>query len=154
MRISSTLNPFSPAALAPMSSDARVELEFRTPSFLCFQQPEWLDHHGKAAAYLGEVGFDEYLRLPLDAQRIVRYCVGDKPDEPLRAIDFVQRLWADGDDPQHISSAACAANGKARSWQRDDWIRSTPAVPTWPPCGSARAPRTATRAHRHAAVRR
>jgi uncharacterized protein CbrC (UPF0167 family) len=89
----------SPATLTQMSSDARMELEFRTPSFLCLQQPEWLDHHGEAAAYLGEVGFDEYLRLPPDAQRVVRYCVGDKPDEPLRANDFVQRLRADGDGP-------------------------------------------------------
>jgi uncharacterized protein len=89
----------SPAAQSQMSPDARAELELRTPSFLCLQQERWLDHHGEAAAYLGGIGLDEYLRLARDAQRAVRNCVGDNPDGPLRATDVVQRLRADGDGP-------------------------------------------------------
>jgi uncharacterized protein CbrC (UPF0167 family) len=53
----------------------------------------------EAAAYLGAIGLDEYLRLPRDAQGVVRNCVGDNPDGPLRATHFVQRLRADGDGP-------------------------------------------------------
>jgi uncharacterized protein CbrC (UPF0167 family) len=29
-----------------MSEDALAELQFKTPSFLCVEQEQWLDHHG------------------------------------------------------------------------------------------------------------
>ena len=86
-------------ARAEMSPAAQEELERRTPSFLCMQQERWLDHHGEAAAYLGEVGLDRYLELPPAAQAAVRECCGDDPRAGLQPTDFVQRLRADGDGP-------------------------------------------------------
>jgi uncharacterized protein CbrC (UPF0167 family) len=86
-------------AQAEMSPEARAELEQRTPSFVCVQQERWLDHHGEAAAYLGEVGLDRFLELPPAAQFAVRECVGDDPRAAMRPTDFVQRLRADGDGP-------------------------------------------------------
>ena len=86
-------------AYAQMSLEARTELEQRTPSFHCLQQERWLDHHGEAAAYIGEVDFERYLRLPPAAQFAVRDCSGDDPRAALRPTDFVQRLRSDGDGP-------------------------------------------------------
>jgi uncharacterized protein CbrC (UPF0167 family) len=89
----------SAAALAQMSPAALTDLQFRTPSFRCLQQDRWLDHHGEAAAFLGEVGADEYLRLPPEAQAAVRRTAGDDPSRPLSDDDQVLRLRADGDGP-------------------------------------------------------
>jgi len=89
----------SAQAQAQMSPEARTELEQRTPSFLCLQQEVWMDHHGEAAAYIGDVDFDRYLQLPPAAQFAVRDCAGDDPREALRPTDTVQRLRADGDGP-------------------------------------------------------
>jgi hypothetical protein len=49
---------------------------------------------------------------------VVRNCVGDNPDGPLRATDVVQRLRADGDG--RISSVACTATGTVHSWRPAD----------------------------------
>lgn len=89
----------SEAAQAQMAGDALAELEFRTPSFLCLQQERWLDHHAEAAGYLGEIGADEYLQLPPEAQEIVRHTAGDDPKRPLADDDMVLRLRADGNGP-------------------------------------------------------
>lgn len=89
----------SAQAHAEMPADRIAELEFRTPSFLCLQQEHWLDHHGEADEYLGEIGADEYLRLPVEAQAAVREAAGDNPGRPLADGDAVLRLRADGDGP-------------------------------------------------------
>ena len=89
----------SDQAYAQMSLGARTELEKRTPSFHCLQQERWLDHHGEAATYIGEVDFERYLQLPPAAQFAVRDCSGDDPRAGLRPTDFVQRLRSDGDGP-------------------------------------------------------
>lgn len=79
----------SDLARATMTADALAELEQRTPSFLCIQQDRWLDHHGEACAYLGEVGAPEYADLPEPAQQAVREVAGDN----------LADLRADGDGP-------------------------------------------------------
>jgi len=94
-----TAGYLSAQAQAQMSSEARTELEQRTPSFNCLQQERWLDHHGEAAAYIGEVDFERYLQLPPAAQFAVRHCAGDDPRAALHPTDFVQRLRSDGDGP-------------------------------------------------------
>ncbi|MEN3358610.1 MAG: uncharacterized protein V7637_2592 [Mycobacteriales bacterium] len=86
-------------ARAGMPAERLAELEFRTPSFRCLQQDRWLDHHGEADEYLGEVGADEFLRLPAEAQVAVRAAAGDAPDRPLADDDTVLTLRADGDGP-------------------------------------------------------
>jgi uncharacterized protein len=89
----------SEQARAGMTGDQLAELEFRTPSFRCLQQERWLDHHGEADEYLGEIGADEYLRLPAEAQAAVREAAGDDPARPLADGDTVLQLRADGDGP-------------------------------------------------------
>jgi uncharacterized protein CbrC (UPF0167 family) len=76
------------AARHAMPQGALAELELRTPSFLCVEQEQWLDHHGEAAAYIGPVGYNEYQRLPPQAQAAVRQCGYS-----------VERLRDDGDGP-------------------------------------------------------
>jgi uncharacterized protein CbrC (UPF0167 family) len=103
----------SPAARAAMGPEALAELEFRTPSYLCLQQERWLDHHGEAAAYLGEVGADTLPELDAGARAAVRIAAGDDPQRSVGAgagemdtdtdlvtdTDAVRRLRADGDGP-------------------------------------------------------
>jgi uncharacterized protein CbrC (UPF0167 family) len=89
----------SDEARAQMPPERLAELEFRTPSFHCLQQERWLDHHGEADEYLGEIGADEYLRLPAEAQAAVRAAAGDAPDRPLADDDTVLTLRTDGDGP-------------------------------------------------------
>ncbi len=89
----------SDAARDAMPAAALAELEFRTPSFRCLQQDRWLDHHGEADAFLGEIGADEYLTLPPKAQAVVRNTAGDDPARPLGDDDSVLRLRADADGP-------------------------------------------------------
>jgi uncharacterized protein len=93
------LNATFAVTYAQLSLEARTELEQRTPSFHCLQQERWLDHHGDAAAYIGEVDFERYLQLPPAAQFAVRHCAGDDPRADLRPTDFVQRLRCDGEGP-------------------------------------------------------
>jgi uncharacterized protein len=86
-------------APAYLSEEARTrmppgrlaELEQRTPSFLCLQQDRWLDHHGEAGEYLGEIGAAEYADLPDQAQLAVRVTAGEPGQVAL--------LRADGDGP-------------------------------------------------------
>lgn len=89
----------SPQARAGMSADALAELELRTPAYPCLQQARWLDHHGEAATYLGEVGAAEYPSLPPAAREAVRLAAGDDPRRPLGDGDAVLRLRSDGDGP-------------------------------------------------------
>jgi uncharacterized protein len=89
----------SEQARTEMPADRLAELEFRTPSYLCLQQERWLDHDGEADEYLGEIGADEYLRLPAEAQAAVREAAGDDPKRQLADGDMVLRLRADGDGP-------------------------------------------------------
>jgi len=76
------------SARRAMPPEALAELELRTPSFLCVEQEQWLDHHGEAAAYIGPIGYDEYQRLPPQAAAAVRQCGYS-----------VERLRYDGDGP-------------------------------------------------------
>jgi uncharacterized protein CbrC (UPF0167 family) len=89
----------SDAARAQMPPAALAELELRTPSYLSLQPGVWLDHHGEADAYLGEIGADEYAALPPEAQGAVRRAGGDDPQRPARDSDQVWRLRADGNGP-------------------------------------------------------
>jgi uncharacterized protein CbrC (UPF0167 family) len=82
-----------------MSAAALAELEFRTPSYLCLQPGVWLDHHGDADAYLGEIGTEEFPRLGPEAQAAVRTAAYDDPRRPVREGDTVLRLRADGNGP-------------------------------------------------------
>jgi uncharacterized protein len=84
------VSPFllSDAARGAMPEDALAELQFRTPSFLCVEQEQWLDHHGEPAAFLGPIGHDEYQRLQPQAQAAIRQCGY-----------AVERLRNDGDGP-------------------------------------------------------
>jgi len=128
------LYPSAPAH-AQMSPEAHTELEQRTPSFFCLQQEVWLDHHGEAAAYIGQVDFDRYLELPPAAQFAVRGCSGDDPREALRPTDTVQRLRADGDGPT-VYLFQClhcdwygAFYAADLSGDPDAWKRKTAALP-------------------------
>ena len=89
----------SEEARTRMPADQVAELELRTPSFLCVQQERWLDHHGEAAQYLGEIGLEEYTGLPASAQAAVREAAGDDPAGSAGGGDGVQLLRADGDGP-------------------------------------------------------
>jgi len=86
----------SDQAREQMPPERLAELEERTPSFLCLQQEYWLDHHGEAAAYVGEIGYEEYRTLPRAAQLAVLTAAGDDPKgRPEQTL----LLRADGDGP-------------------------------------------------------
>jgi uncharacterized protein CbrC (UPF0167 family) len=89
----------STGARAQMTAEALAELQFRTPSYLSLQPGIWLDHHGEASAYLGEVGAEDYRELPPPAQVAVRTAAGDHPARELRDTDLVLQLRADGNGP-------------------------------------------------------
>jgi uncharacterized protein len=89
----------SDQAQEAMAPERLAELEERTPAFLCLQQERWLDHHGEAGEYLGEIGAQEYARLSPAAQVAVRAAAGDDPDAEPAPTDRVLRLRADGDGP-------------------------------------------------------
>jgi uncharacterized protein CbrC (UPF0167 family) len=124
-----TAHYLSAQAQAQMSPAARAELEQRTPSFLCLQQERWLDHHGEAAAYLGEVGFDRYLELPPAAQFAVRDCAGDNPREATRSTDTVRKLRADGDGPTVYLFRCLHCGWSDLSGDPDAWKRKAAALP-------------------------
>ncbi len=78
------LECLSAAVRATLPAETLDTFRFRTPHFLGITEPEWLDHHGEPAAYLGEVDFARYLTLPPQAQKAVRQSLGDAPNAALR----------------------------------------------------------------------
>jgi uncharacterized protein len=76
------------AAPRAMPQEVLAGLELRTPSFLCVEQEQWLDHHGEAAAYIGPVGSTN-----------ISGC-RHRPRPPCaNAATSVERLRYDGDGP-------------------------------------------------------
>jgi len=89
--------------LDAVSDEVRKEIAERTPSFMAWQQEQWLGCCGDAAAFLGVVGKKELKRDFPDAVKAVkRYLMSEYDLEKDEAEEFFDGLSKEGEPSAYL----------------------------------------------------